>query len=223
MKLREVLTVVPAIVPGTVLLIILAGCGGLSREKAEGLISERIIIPYQLTLSVDIGDLVNESGSTSSMPLSCRFTNFPELQYAKYKGLLTVENKGRTTTVSLTELGKRSAKLLAPDEDGRACGAKKAEFDLGTRDRVEVTGIMREESRAKVEFRYRAKLSELGTDFLTNSTFRRDLSPMDQKLVDDVWPIYRSYTGEEPWRKSEAIFQKYDDGWRVVKMDYPPN
>jgi hypothetical protein len=114
--------------------------------------------------------------------------------------------------LTLTDKGREAAKSQGLTDDKTV--------PLARREVVEVTGVRKEGIRGEAEFTWKAVPTEAGQAFdLTSDTFKSLPPELREALTKarGIGPFASSATID--WadvHKTSAVFQKYDDGWRLT-------
>lgn len=216
-----------------------SGSGDLTRDNARKLIedSDRFKAPIVATLKdkrelpmlPDSADETEQHAQARvlDMHLSSDLTLavLRHLGYADVKAIVIKQGKVAgsgpfadiqpwvfSIEASLTEKGQEAAKAQGLTGDKAIA--------LANREMVEVTGVKKEGIRGEAEFTWKAVPTEAGKAFDPSSdTFKSLPSELREALTKSrgVGPFATNATAD--WsaiHQTGAVFQKYDDGWRLT-------
>lgn len=212
------------------------GPGDLTRDSARRLIeeSERFKAPIVVTLK-DQKELPLRPDSHDEMEQEARarviamhLSSNPALAVLRHLGYAEV----RATLVrharvpdralpepwvfnlepTLTDKGREAAKSQGLTDDKTV--------PLARREVVEVTGVRKEGIRGEAEFTWKAVPTEAGKAFDPMSDTFKSLPPELREALTKsrgIGPFARGATiGLADLHRTSAVFQKYDDGWRLT-------
>lgn len=223
-----------------ILIVLAMGCSGgpgdLTRDNARKLIeeSERFKAPIVVTLK-DQKELPLRPKSPDETEQEARarvidmhLSSNPALAVLRHLGYVEVratlvkhasvpdralsEPWVFNLEVTLTDKGREAAKSQGLTDDKAV--------PLARREVVEVTGVREEGIRGEAEFTWKAVPTEAGKAFdPTSDTFKSLPPELREALTKSrgIGPFASSATTD--WadvHKTSAVFQKYDDGWRLT-------
>lgn len=213
----------------------------LTRSKAESLIKESSEFNYPAVIELKRANeneaLYREINSdsetieeTKAKDLNGYLQDDPQLAVANYLGLITIE---QTLTKEEPKVGIQVpatryfvTKFRANDKGKtlwKEMGSTSTDesIPIAAKQFLTINGITQQgENQAIAEFTWKFVPNSLGNTFDSNSTEFKSLPLELQKQI-------RGETGQPPrdrranWsgeRKGKAFFQKYDDGWRLMRI-----
>jgi len=199
------------------ILICLPGCANLTRAFATDKISEAPDFKNPPMLIIHLGHLTRD----------CEYglpQIGPEERFLSAVGLITVSKIGAgAVDVRLTEKGieflSRQDQKPYAHEVRRSCVRDQINFPVATRKFMGVSGIsFSDQNNARVEFRWTWNLNEIGkvlTKDQQPDVFLECKGHPVNHFSGEISPCVYPLPGDEYGWQSSAIFQKYDDGWRM--------
>lgn len=128
-----------------------------------------------------------------------------ESEYATFEkaGFITATKDRMGWHVQVTPAGEKAFQSV----NGNLDADNNWFVPLATREMVSVTGISTNENIAQADFAWKWKMNSLGLLFATGD-YSAELAAEPGKLV--------IYSGDE---SNTAIFKKWDDGWRLERLN----
>jgi hypothetical protein len=210
-------------------LSLLVGCGHLSRDNAARQIQESIYLKVPQTASLDIGRIMT-GGSTRCY----HEVPDPLQKWAIGRGLIFTTVDTKSVDYELTDAGHELIKAegentnVSPLDNG--CGQSYVQIYLAHSTGIDVLGVLENGNSATVEFATHWKLTDAGAELVGNSKFRSTLTPQELATLnhDVSSPLTESTSLDGVTISSDmtaigyqgkARFLKFDDGWRLDKIN----
>ncbi|MGI8469290.1 MAG: hypothetical protein ACR2N3_12645 [Pyrinomonadaceae bacterium] len=221
-----------------------AGCdsGELSRSQVKSLVevSPEFVQPAIIDLTnqyetkpsnIDKLSATETVEQAKARDLKTLLESYPDMEAANYLGFTDVEQtlikEVPYTAGSMNIPGWYLTRKIRASEKGKQLWQeiklpiKDDSLPIGRKEFIEVSGIAKQgETMAIADFTYKWQPNELGKalDEQTDE-FKKLPQEIRKRLAEKRGLLHTSdsmdWSGE---RQGKAIFQKYDDGWRLVKI-----
>jgi hypothetical protein len=217
-------------------LVAVSGCTHqLTKPEAEKIIGESELFTEPVPVTLDLGEMYTDNAKINT---KCpTFDNSDIDRWAVYEKFVRVDSHGSKAMVSLTDLGRQSAKVTpyVSHEDDEKCDGQEASWNIATHIDPRILSIQfgfgedrnyEKFEEATVKFEYFLALPPIGEDLLSDSSkFRKQ---MDRDMVHRSWisgippgsispfPVGQKFFGGE----GEAKLFKSGSHWSVFSMKF---
>lgn len=207
---------ITAVLLAGVLAVSLCGCLGPSKGRAKELIEKQVHPPLTLSAHVYVGTFM----TGTEAPRDCELYMGTDMQLAEYEGVIAVDKSDWKPKVKLTDFGKTFPVITEDSSSQRmACGIQHVDIPIMTISAVHVESMTRIGPMAIAKFQFRSELTKAGIDYLTESPFRKSLSPEDTaRMTETFGPVFTKNEKGEYWTTKWASFRLDSHGWRLLAI-----